>query len=55
MIQAVWKGVRAWSRKTLEKAGERVVDVHGEDDDDEAEAESNAGATTGADSKSKTQ
>jgi hypothetical protein len=29
----VWKGVRAWSRKTLEKAGERVADVQGEDDD----------------------
>lgn len=34
---AVWKGVRAWSRKTLESAGERVLDVPGqtlEDEDD---------------------
>ncbi|KFY30361.1 hypothetical protein V494_08180 [Pseudogymnoascus sp. VKM F-4513 (FW-928)] len=34
-LYATWKGVRAWSRHTLEKAGERVVDVHGEEDDDE--------------------
>lgn len=35
-LYAVWKGVRAWSRRTLEKAGERVMDVPGgEDDDDE--------------------
>lgn len=32
---AVWKGVRAWSRKTLESAGERVLDVPGQTDDDE--------------------
>lgn len=40
-LYAVWKGVRAWSRKTLEQAGERVMDVPGaqEDDDDEAEQE----------------
>jgi hypothetical protein len=34
-LYAVWKGVRAWSRRTLEKAGERVMDVPGADDDDE--------------------
>lgn len=35
-LYAVWKGVRAWSRRTLEQAGERVMDVPGaEDDDDE--------------------
>lgn len=34
-LYAVWKGVRAWSRRTLEKAGERVMDVPGTDDDDE--------------------
>lgn len=35
-LYAVWKGVRAWSRRTLEKAGDRVMDVPGgEDDDDE--------------------
>ncbi|KAI9725991.1 MAG: hypothetical protein M1828_002319 [Chrysothrix sp. TS-e1954] len=35
---AVWKGVRAWTRRTLEKAAERVMDVQGDaesnDDDD---------------------
>jgi hypothetical protein len=37
VVYAVWKGVRAWSRRTLEKAGERVMDVPGAnvDDDDE--------------------
>lgn len=34
MLQAVYKGVRNWSRKTLEKAGERVMDVPLPDDDD---------------------
>ncbi|KAF2089775.1 hypothetical protein K490DRAFT_5556, partial [Saccharata proteae CBS 121410] len=34
-LYGVYKAVRAWSRRTLEKAGERVVDVQGEDDDDE--------------------
>lgn len=33
-LWAVWKGVRAWTRSTLEKAGERVADVQGEDDED---------------------
>lgn len=32
-LQAVYKGVRAWSRRTLEKAGERVMDVPLPDDD----------------------
>lgn len=32
-VYGVWKAVRAWSRRTLEKAGERVMDVHGDDDD----------------------
>ncbi|KAL8874523.1 MAG: hypothetical protein Q9174_000161 [Haloplaca sp. 1 TL-2023] len=32
--KAVYKGVRAWTRRTLEKAGERVMD-EGRDDDDE--------------------
>lgn len=41
-FQAVWKGVRAWSRRTLEKASEKVVDVQGEaGDDDEDESNSN--------------
>lgn len=34
-LYAVWKGVRAWSRRTLESAGERVMDVPGAADDDE--------------------
>lgn len=33
--QAVYKGVRAWCRRMLERAGERVMDVQGDDDDDE--------------------
>lgn len=39
-MQAVYKGVRAWSRRTLEKAGERVMDVAGDDDDGDEEDES---------------
>lgn len=33
--------MRRWSRRTLEKASERVVDVHGDDpnDDDEEQEE----------------
>ncbi|KAI9793028.1 MAG: hypothetical protein M1833_000849 [Piccolia ochrophora] len=34
-LWGVYKGVRAWSRKTLEKAGERVMDVQADEDDDE--------------------
>jgi len=34
-LQAVYKGVRAWSRRTLEKAGERVMDVKVDDDEEE--------------------
>lgn len=33
-LQAVWKGVRAWSRRVLQKATERVVDVQGDEDED---------------------
>lgn len=33
-LWAVWKGVRAWSRRTLEQAGERVMDVPGTSEDD---------------------
>jgi hypothetical protein len=39
VLQTVWKGVRTWSRKALQKAGERVVDVHGEEEDDEEDAD----------------
>lgn len=37
--QGVWKGVSAWSRRTLEKAGERVMDVHGDENDEVDEDE----------------
>lgn len=37
IAKAIYKGVRAWSRRTLEKAGERVMDVQGDDDDDDEE------------------
>ncbi|KAL3457383.1 hypothetical protein BJX64DRAFT_268902 [Aspergillus heterothallicus] len=36
-LWAVYKGVRAWSRRTLETAGERVMDVPLPDDDGDAE------------------
>jgi len=35
VMWAVWKGVRAFSRKVLEQAGEKVMDVPGNDEDDE--------------------
>ncbi|QIW97201.1 hypothetical protein AMS68_002719 [Peltaster fructicola] len=34
-LWAVWKAVRAWSRRTLQAAGERVMDVPGSNDEDE--------------------
>ncbi|KAH8627714.1 hypothetical protein IG631_17482 [Alternaria alternata] len=34
-LAAIYKGVRVWSRRTLEKAGERVMDVQGDNDDDD--------------------
>ena len=34
-LWAVWKGVRAFSRRTLTQAGEKVMDVPGADDDDD--------------------
>ncbi|KAJ5693428.1 hypothetical protein N7462_002851 [Penicillium macrosclerotiorum] len=34
-LWAVWKGVRTWSKRTLEKAGERVMDVPLPDDEDD--------------------
>jgi hypothetical protein len=33
----VWRLVREWSRRGLERAGERVADVQGDDDDFEEE------------------
>ncbi|EAW11996.1 E3 ubiquitin-protein ligase MARCH [Aspergillus clavatus NRRL 1] len=41
-LWAVWKGVRTWSRKMLEKAGERVMDVPLPDDEDEDASSSSA-------------
>lgn len=34
-MYTVWKGVRVWSARTLQKAGERVMDVQGEDEGDD--------------------
>lgn len=47
-LYAVWKGVRAWSRRTLEKAGERVMDVPGADDEEDAEGAAQADANFAA-------
>ena len=33
--QAVWSWVRAWTLRTLEKAGEKVADVQGDDEEEE--------------------
>ena len=46
-LQAVYKGVRSWSRRTLEKASERVMDVAGDDDDDDDEPPGNAAGGSG--------
>jgi len=50
ITQALWKGVRAWSKRIMEKAGERVLDVQGEDfdDDDDEEDEHEGTAPTTA-------
>ncbi len=37
-IWVVFKSVRAWSRRALEKAGERLMDVADDDNDDETDA-----------------
>lgn len=50
--QTTWQAVRAWSRRTLEKAGERVVDVHGEEDDEDDEPAVNPGPDTSESLKS---
>ena len=50
--QTAWQAVRAWSRRTLEKAGERVVDVHGEEDDEDDEPAVNPGPDTSESLKS---
>ncbi|EDU48638.1 RING finger domain protein [Pyrenophora tritici-repentis] len=34
-LAAIYKGVRVWSRRTLERAGERVMDVQGDNDDED--------------------
>jgi len=36
-LTAIYKGVRVWSRRALERAGERVMDVQGDNDDDDDE------------------
>lgn len=45
----MWEFVRKWSRRGLERAGERVADVQGDDDDFEEESvvtQTSAQATT---------
>ena len=42
----MYKFVRAWSRRTLEKAGESVMDVAADDDEDESIDESTRGPDT---------
>ncbi|TAQ84099.1 hypothetical protein B7494_g7580 [Chlorociboria aeruginascens] len=55
-LYAVWKFVRAWCRRTLEKAGERVADVQGTDDGDNDETEPEANSSAGVrDENRKTQ
>jgi hypothetical protein len=44
--QAVWKFVRNWSRRTLEKASDRVVDVQGDDDFEEVPPTTDGGPRT---------
>lgn len=34
-LYTVWRLVRSWSQRTLERAADRVVDVQGDDDGDE--------------------
>ena len=41
----MYKGVRTWSRRTLEKAGEKVMDVPLPDDEEEAEESDSADAS----------
>lgn len=45
--------MRAWSRRALEKAGERVMDVQGDefDDDDEGDAAADNGGGNGTGTK----
>ena len=53
--KAVWNWIRRWSKKTLEKAGERVADVQGDDDDFEEEPTTNDTAqSTARDSENST-
>jgi hypothetical protein len=55
--QAVWKGTRKWTQRTLDKAGERILNVHGDDDDegdeDEAAKDGNTDDTAAASAESK--
>lgn len=41
--KTVWKMVRAWSRRVLEKACERVMDVQGDNADDDDDEDNDAG------------
>jgi hypothetical protein len=35
VVIGLWKMVRAWSKRFLERAEDRVVDIHGDEDDDD--------------------
>ncbi|KAI9823836.1 MAG: hypothetical protein M1819_001116 [Sarea resinae] len=50
-LWGVYKGVRSWSRKALEKAGERVMNVQGDDDDNDPEEDLNRSSQEYADTK----
>lgn len=41
----MWRGVRAWSRRVLEKASEKVLDVQGVDDGDDSTDDEDEGDT----------
>ncbi|KAJ5054148.1 uncharacterized protein L3040_000430 [Drepanopeziza brunnea f. sp. 'multigermtubi'] len=43
-LAAVWSFVRSWTKRTLEKAGDRVADVQGDDEPEEIEEPSTADA-----------
>lgn len=46
VLYAVWKGVRAYSRRVLERAGEKVMDGPGNADDDDDEEEMDGDGST---------
>lgn len=53
--QGVYKGVRAWSRRWLEKAGERVMDVQIDENDDDDEGDVDATTSSASQRNTKDQ